>query len=581
MQSYELKEKFLTFFEKRGHKIVPSASLIPENDPTVLFTTAGMHPLVAYLLGEKHPAGTRITNSQKCIRTIDIDEVGDDWHNTYFEMLGNWSFGDYWKEDAIKWSFEFLTRELNIPLAKLAVSCFIGEEKNNIPKDVESAKIWEDLGIPKSRIAFLGRQDNWWGPAGQTGPCGPDTEMFYWVAETEAPTNFDPSDKNWVEIWNDVFMQYNKTASGKYEELKQKNVDTGMGLGRTVAILSGRKSVYETDLFEPIIKEIKSLATKEDQKSIRIIADHLRAATFILGDPKGISPSNIDQGYILRRLIRRAIRQGKTIGINEPFTSEIAQVIIKTYSKFYPELVDNKKFIVDQLILEEDKFSNTLEKSLKEWEKVSKNNITGHEAFVLFTTYGLPIEIIKDLAREKGMKVDEKDFEKEFAKHQELSRTESAGKFKGGLADHSVETTRLHTANHLTLAALRKVVGEHIYQKGSNITKDRLRFDFSHDSKLTPEQIKQVEDLVNEQIQKAVDVTWEELTLDEAKKQNAMGVFEHKYADKVKVYTIGDFSKEICGGPHVKNTSELVGRFKIKKEEASSAGVRRIKAVLE
>lgn len=580
MTGKKLRKKYLKFFESKGHTIMPSASLIPENDPTVLFTTAGMHPLVPYLLGEKHPGGTKIANVQKCIRTVDIDLVGDAWHNTYFEMLGNWSLGDYWKQEAIEWSFEFIAKELKIPLDKLAISCFEGDKQNNIPRDDESADIWKSLGVPEKRIAYLGRADNWWGPAGQTGPCGPDTEMFYWTGKGKAPEAFDPTDDNWVEIWNDVFMQYNKTEAGKYEELAQKNVDTGMGLERTTAILSGKPSVYDTDLFEPIIKKIKSLVSVENETSLRIVADHLRTATFILGDPKGVSPSNLDQGYVLRRLIRRAVRHGKIIGINKPFTFKIAEVVIKEFKSVYPELQDNKDFIIEQLVQEEEKFSRTLENGLKEFEKVSANDITGHEAFVLFTTYGLPIEVVKDLAKEKGIKVDEKTFEKELEKHQELSRTASAGKFKGGLADHSVETTRLHTANHLTLESLRRVLGDHVQQRGSNINKDRLRFDFSHDKKMTAEEIKAVEDLVNKQIKASLPVSFTEMTVEEAKKEKAIGVFDHKYADKVKVYSMGDYSKEICGGPHVKNTSEL-GKFKIQKEQASSAGVRRIKAVLE
>lgn len=580
MNGKKLRKKYLKFFESKGHTIVPSASLIPENDPSTLFISAGMHPLVPYLLGEKHPSGNKIVNVQKCIRTVDIDLVGDAWHNTYFEMLGNWSLGDYWKQEAIEWSLEFLTKELKISLDKLAISCFEGDKQNNIPRDDESADIWKSLGIPEKRIAYLGRADNWWGPAGQTGPCGPDTEMFYWTGKGKAPEAFDPTDENWVEIWNDVFMQYNKTEAGKYEELAQKNVDTGMGLERTTAILSGKPSVYDTDLFEPIAKKIKNLATEENKTSVRIIADHLRTATFILGDPKGVTPSNLDQGYVLRRMIRRAVRHGKIIGINKPFTFEIAEVVIKEFKNVYPELQDNKDFIIEQLVQEEEKFSKALAGGLREFEKVSSNNITGHEAFILFTTHGLPIEIVKDLAQEKGIKVDEKTFEKELEKHQELSRTSSAGKFKGGLADHSVETTRLHTANHLTLESLRRVLGDHIQQRGSNITKDRLRFDFSHDKKMTEEQIKAVEDLVNEQIKAGLPVSFKEMSVEDAKKQNAIGVFDHKYADKVKVYSMGKFSKEICGGPHVKNTSEL-GHFKIKKEEASSAGVRRIKAVLE
>jgi len=578
--SAELKEKYLSFFEHNGHRRIASASLIPDNDPTVLFTTAGMHPLVPFLLGEKHPGGNRLTDAQKCIRTGDIDEVGDSWHLTFFEMLGNWSLGDYFKKEAIEMSFKFLTKELNIPIEKLAVSCFIGEPENNIPKDDEAAQVWLSLGIPTERVAFLGRDDNWWGPAGQTGPCGPDTEMFYWSLNEPTPKTFDPKDKGWVEIWNDVFMQYNKTSTGSYEELKQKNVDTGMGLERTTAILNGQSSVYETDLFAPIIETISSLTKNNDQRAIRIIADHLRAATFIVGDEKGIEPSNIEHGYVLRRLIRRAIRYGKILGINSPFTFKIAEVIIERYKTDYPELKKNQDFIIEQFVREEERFTLTLEKGLKEFEKISTKNISGYDAFVLFTTYGFPLEVTKELATERGIAVDEDGFNEEFKKHQDLSRTASAGKFKGGLADHSEQTTKLHTATHLTLAALRKVLGDHVYQKGSNITAERMRLDFSHPDKMTPEQIRQVEDLVNEQIKKSVDVTCEEVDLEEAKRRNAMGVFEHKYGDKVKVYTIGDFSCEICGGPHVTNTG-IIGHYKILKEEASSAGVRRLKAIVE
>jgi len=579
----ELKEKYLRFFETKGHTIIPSASLIPENDPTVLFTTAGMHPLVPYLMGEAHPAGKRLANVQKSIRTGDIEEVGDESHLTFFEMLGNWSLGDYWKKEAISWSFEFLTKELKIPVEKLAISCFGGEPENNIPKDEESAEIWRSLGIAEERIAFLGRQDNWWGPAGQTGPCGPDTEMYYWTAKEKPPAKFDPKNEKWMEFWNDVFMQYNKTSDGKYAELEQKNVDTGMGLERTVAILNVKNNVYDTDLFEPIIKEIKKLAGQENEpseRSVRIIADHLRAAAFILGDEKGITPSNLDQGYVLRRLIRRAIRHGKMIGINKSFTFKIAEIVVKEYGDNYPELKNNQDFIIEQLVSEEEKFSQTLEKGLKMFTKMSANGISGKEAFILFSTYGFPLEMTQELAKERGVAVDINEFNQEFAKHQELSRTATEGKFKGGLADHSKDTTRLHTATHLLLAALRQVLGDHVYQKGSNITEKRLRLDFSHGEKLTEEQKKQVENLVNQKIKEGLSVSVEEMSVEKAKEQGAMGVFEHKYSSQVKVYSVGEFSKEICGGPHVKNTAEL-GHFKIKKEESSSAGVRRIKALLE
>ncbi len=610
MKAEDLRKRFIKFFEEREHVRIPSASLIPENDPTVLFTTAGMHPLVPFLLGEKHPGGKRLTSVQKCIRTGDIDEVGDNWHNTFFEMLGNWSFGDYFKEDAIKMSWEFLTDKkwLGLDKKNLAVSVFAGDV--DAPFDEEAYKIWRDLGVPEERIARLPKEDNWWGPAGTTGPCGPDTEMFFWAGEGKAPEKFDPKNKDWVEIWNDVFMQYNKTADGKYEPLAQKNIDTGMGLERTVGVLNGCKSVYETEMFAPIIEEIgrwcginyehhqeiinsksKSgplwegdegwINSREIVRAFRIIADHVRAATFILGDPVGVVPSNIGQGYILRRLIRRSVRYGKQIGIEEFFTSKVAGAVINQMKDVYPELEKNKERILLELKKEEKKFAKTLEQGMKEFAK-------GTDPFILFTSYGFPIEMTKELSAERGQKIDEEKFWKEFKKHQELSRTASAGQFKGGLADAGVETTRLHTAAHLMLAALRQVLGDHVQQKGSNITAERLRFDFSHPRKVTPEEIKKVEDLVNNEISKKTPVKMEEMTLDEAKAQAATGVFEHKYGDKVKVYIIGDprsgrgqaFSKEICGGPHVDNIGEL-GRFKIIKEEASSAGIRRIKAVLE
>ena len=575
----QLKEKYLSFFQSRGHTIIPSASLIPENDPTVLFTTAGMHPLVPYLLGEKHPGGKRLVDVQKCIRTDDIDEVGDDVHLTFFEMLGNWSLGDYWKKEAIEWSFEFLTKELGIPVDKLAISCFAGDADS--PKDDESAKIWQSLGIPKNRIYFLGKKDNWWGPDGQTGPCGPDTEMFYWTGPGKGPDLITGDNKEgWVEIWNDVFMQYNKTTDSKYVELKQKNVDTGMGLERTIAVLNGKNNVFDTELFVPIVKEIQKLAKTPNEKSIRIVADHLRSATFILGDEKGITPSNLDRGYVLRRLIRRAIRHGKMIGITSPFTFKVAKIIIEKYSADYPELKKNKDFIESQLTQEEEKFDQTLEKGLKQFEKISNKNISGQEAFILFSTYGFPLEITKELAQEKGIKVDEAGFNQEFTKHQDLSSTAMEGRFKGGLADNSELTAKMHTATHLMLAALRQVLGDHVLQKGSNITPERIRFDFSHDQKMTPEQIKQVEAIVNEQIKNNLPVICQEMDLDQAKKIGAMGVFDHKYGDKIKVYSAGEFSQEICGGPHAKNTGEL-GHFKITKEESSSAGIRRIKAILE
>jgi len=592
MDSSELRQKYLDFFKKHGHKIIPSASLIPENDPTVLFTTAGMHPLVPYLLGEKHPAGKKLVSAQKCIRTGDIDDVGDDTHLTFFEMLGNWSLGDYWKEEAIKWSFEFLTKELEIPLERLAVTCFAGDL--NAPKDDESAKIWEALGIKKERIAFLPKEDNWWGPAGKTGPCGPDTEMFYWkLNSTPAPEKFDAKDKNWVEIWNDVFMQYVKDDDGNYNSAKQKNVDTGMGLERTLAVLNGKEAIYQTDLFELIISKIKELSGKHcqtdkpcncgDKKAIRIIADHLRAVTLIMGDSMAITPSNIGQGYIVRRLIRRAVRFGKKLGITKiNWTRDVAEVVVEKYKDVYPEINKSKNFILDELAKEEEKFEKTLENGLREFEKLQ--TVSGKDAFNLYQTYGFPIEITEELAREKGIEVDLEEFKKELEKHQDLSRTASAGTFKGGLADHSEQTTKLHTAAHLMLAGLRKVLGDSIIQKGSNITAERLRFDFSHKEKMTSEQLKDVENFVNGIINKDVPVTCQEMTLKKARELNAMGIFESKYGDKVKVYTIGSgddiASREICGGPHVERTGVL-GHFRIQKEESSSSGVRRIKAILE
>ncbi len=581
MDSKELKNKYLNFFEKRGHSIINSSSLIPENDPTVLFTTAGMHPLVPYILGEKHPCGKRLVNFQKCIRTGDIDGIGDSSHLTFFEMLGNWSLGDYFKKEAIEWSFEFLTKELKIPIKKLAITCFAGDPKNNIPKDEESEKIWLSLGIKNERISFLGWEENWWGPPGMTGPCGPDTEMYYWTGKDEPPKFFNISDKRWMEIWNNVFMQYNKTSNGQYKELAQKNVDTGMGIERTIAILNGKDNVYETDLFVPIFKEIKKIASSFNQKSVRIIADHLRAATFILGDQKGITPSNIEQGYVLRRLIRRAIRHGKIIGINKAFCFKIAKTIINEFSYYYPELEENKEFIKEQLSNEEEKFSKTLEKGLREFKKMSEKNqiIDNKNVFLLFSTYGFPLEITKELAQEKGIKVDEKGFLDEFKKHQEISRTGAEKKFKGGLADNSKITSRMHTATHLMLASLRKVLGNHVFQKGANITSERIRFDFSHPEKLTEKQVKKIENMVNEQIQKNIPIDYKEVNIEEAKKIGAMGIFDHKYGKKVKIYRIGNFSVEICGGPHAKNTGEL-GIFKIIKEESSGSGVRRIKAIL-
>jgi alanyl-tRNA synthetase len=583
MKSKDLKKKYFEFFKEKKHKLISSGSLIPENDPTVLFTTAGMHPLVPYLMGEKHASGNRLVDVQKCIRTGDIDEVGDPSHLTFFEMLGNWSLGDYWKEEAISWSFEFLTSKkwLGLDKNKLYVTVFKGDK--DALKDEESAEIWQGLGIPKEKIFYLPKEDNWWGPAGSTGPCGPDTEMFVDTGSKKCGKDCKPgcSCGKYFEVWNDVFMQYNKTKDGKYVPLKQKNVDTGMGVERTAAMLQGKKNIFEIENFEPIINKIMEETKNENLKSIRIIADHLKAATFILAE--NITPSNLDQGYVLRRLIRKSIRHFRLLGIEKDnFTSEIAKIVVDVHKDEYKELKQNRNFILDELEKEEVKFKRTLETGLREFNKLIDKNvkITGKEAFVLFSSYGFPLEMTQELAEEKKLKINKEEFEKEFKKHQKLSRVGAEKRFKGGLADSSEPTKRLHTATHLLNEALRKVVSKDILQKGSNITPERLRFDFNFDRKLTEEEIQKVEDLVNKKIKEGLEVKKEEMSLDEAKKNNAQGVFEHKYGDKVSVYTTGDFSIEICGGPHVKNTKEL-GKFKITKEESSAAGIRRIKAVLE
>jgi len=604
MTSHELRQKYLDFFKAKGHAVISSSSLIPENDPSVLFTTAGMHPLVPYLLGANHPAGARLTDAQKCIRTGDIDEVGDTTHHTFFEMMGNWSLGDYFKTESIAYSWEFLTSPewLNLDKSRLAVSVFAGDE--DAPFDSESYKIWVKIfqknNLPVERIAKLPKKNNWWGPAGVTGPCGPDTEIFYWVTAAEkTPGSFNDDNDLWVEIWNNVFMQYNKDAAGRFEPLKQQNVDTGLGLERVLAVMNGLADNYQTDLFVNLIKKIEELSghkygeTAEITRVMRIIADHLKAATFIISDNKGITPSNTDQGYVVRRLIRRAIRYGKQLEIRAPlWAKEVAQVVINDYQDVYRELESNRQFALDSLDKEEEKFNSTLEKGLLEFNKLSHDGISGEEAFKLYQSYGFPLEITEELAKEKGVSVDRPGFEVELKKHQDLSRTAAAGKFKGGLADASEETTKLHTAAHLLLASLRKVLGDHVVQKGSNITPERLRLDFSHPEKMTPEQIGQVKDLVNGAIASNFSVVCDELSLAEAKQRGAMGVFDSKYGERVKVYTVSKlsengqidyqdaFSQEICGGPHVAATGGL-GHFKILKEEASSAGVRRIKAVLE
>ena len=650
----DLRRMYLKFFQSKGHAVIPSASVIPENDPTVLFTTAGMHPLVPYLLGAKHPMGTRLTDVQKCIRTGDIDEVGDASHCTFFEMLGNWSLGDYFKKEAISWSWEFLTSPewLGIDKDRLAFTVFEGNE--NAPRDKEAASYWKECGVKEDHIFYLSAKHNWWGPAGTTGPCGPDTEMF--IIKDQPPCGPDCSPAcscgRYLEIWNDVFMQYNKQADGSFPPLEQKNVDTGMGLERTIGVLLGTKTVYETDLFSGIIAKIGELCGKtygdsdEFTPSFRIIADHLRTATVIIGDDRGVTPSNVDQGYVLRRLIRRAVRHGMKLGMPEGFTAEVAKVVIDQYKDVYPELKRNEEHVIEQFKLEEQRFQKTLRQGMKEFDKLLYNierqtgavkpvldaiakgedikaacenavkvlppkpeyqqliallkdasqlpaieaeaekflknleTIDSRSAFKLYDTYGFPIEITTELANEKGLTVDEEGFAERFKQHQQTSHAGAEQKFASGMADHQDETIKLHTATHLLHAALRKVLGDEVAQKGSNITTERLRFDFSFGRKMTPEEVKQTEDLVNSYISAAAPITCEEMTVPEAKAQGAIGLFESKYGERVRVYTMGNFSKEICSGPHAQNTSELK-HLKILKEESSSAGVRRIKAVIE
>jgi len=605
MTAKELRAKFLNYFKSQGHAILPSASLIPENDPTVLFTTAGMHPLVPYLLGAKHPSGTRLTNSQKCIRTQDIEDVGDKRHITFFEMLGIWSLGDYFKKDVIPWTFEFFTKELGFDPKRLYTSVFMGND--DAPRDDESVKIWqaefERVGIKATlapaenpdinsghRIFQYPKAKNWWGPAGQTGPCGPDTEIFYDTGKAHdlkfgAHCHPNCDCGRFIEIGNDVFMEFNKNAEGKFEPLAAKNVDVGWGLERLTAMTQGKNSVFETELFAPVIAFLESASGKRygtdelASKSMEIIADHIRAATFILADPRGIVPSNVEQGYVLRRFIRRAVRHARLLGIQDAFIGQVSEKFIEIMSDVFTELSVRRTHILDELKKEEDKFGRTIAKGLKEFEKMwsSKQTVSGEDAFFLYQSYGFPLELTRELVAEKGKVVDVEVFNAEFAKHQELSRKGAEHKFAGGLADHSVEVTRLHTATHLLHKALRQVLGEHVEQRGSNITKERLRFDFSHGEKVTPEQLAQVEKIVNEQIKRDLPVSFKEMTVSEAKQEGAIGLFEEKYGEKVKVYQMGDFSKEICGGPHVEHTGELKN-FKILKEEAVSAGIRRIKA---
>ena len=601
MTADELRKKYIDFFVSKGHAQIQGKSLLPENDPTALFTMAGMHPLVPNFLGQEHPAGKRLVDFQKCIRTSDIDSVGDSSHLTFFEMLGNWSLGDYFKDEAIKMSFEFLTSAewLNIPIEKLGVTVFEGE--NTIPRDDESASIWKSLGIPENRIAFLPHEDNWWGPVGTTGPCGPDSEMFYYIGDSPCGADCKPgcSCNKWLEIWNDVFMQYNKNAAGEYEPLSRKCVDTGMGIERTVTVLNGKSSVYDTEIFADIIGAIekasgvsyKSGAAVETDKSIRIIADHVRSSTFILGDPKAVSPSNVGAGYVLRRLIRRAVRHGKKLNAEGLQLSPVAEVVINQFKGAYPELEDNRSFIIGELGKEEAKFMETLQKGEHEFEKLLPNLLkdprkimSGRLAFKLYDTYGFPIELTEELAGEAGMTVNREEFDEAFKKHQELSRSQSGQAFKGGLGDQGEEAVKYHTATHLLHKALKIVLGDHVAQKGSNITAERLRFDFTNDAPMTPEQIKKAEDIVNEQIKKDLPVSMETMGIEEAKKSGAIALFGEKYEAQVKVYTIGAsasdyFTKEVCGGPHVEKTGVL-GTFKIQKEQSSSAGVRRIRAVL-
>lgn len=631
LSASDIRRRYIDFFvNKHQHKEIPSASVVPENDPTVLFTTAGMQPLIPFLMGEKHPAGTRLVNSQKCIRTDDIEEVGDDTHCTFFEMLGNWSLGDYFKKESIEMSYELLTTPVTeggfgIPADRLRVTCFEGNA--NSPRDEEAAGYWKALGFVEENqaetaerklIYFYEAKKNWWGPAGQTGPCGPDTEIFYdrnpelGVHEHSPESNEQQRNKyalkdgsgkchpncecgRYVEIWNNVFMQYNKQADGSFVTLSQQNVDTGMGFERIVAVLQGMKTHYETELFTGVKTKLRELVageiteTAENIKSARIIADHLRAAVFILGDKMAVSPSNTDQGYILRRLIRRAIRHGRKLGVNGNFTDKIAEIYIKDYSNAYPELETNRARIIDELTKEEEKFQKTLENGLREMKKVYSEaagmdaKTLAEKAFFLYESYGFPQEMITEELEREGLKFDVKAFasafDLKFAAHQELSRAGAEQKFAGGLADHSDESRKLHTATHLLHEALKKVLGREVEQRGSNITAERLRFDFNYAQKMTPEQIKQVEDIVNEQIDRKLPISFEVMTVEEAKKQGAIGLFEEKYGDQIKVYRMGDFSLEICGGPHADNTGDLK-RFKIAKEEASSAGVRRIKAVI-
>ncbi len=580
-----LKDLYIDFFVSKGHVFIPSAPVVPENDPSVLFNTAGMQPLVPYLKGEKHPLGTRLCDYQKCIRTNDLDNIGDTYHHTFFEMLGNWSLGDYFKKEAITWSFEFLTKVLNIPVERLGVTVFAGND--DIEEDKTSYEIWKSLGINEKRIAKT-KDDNFW-IAGETGPCGPDSEMFYFRSDDEIPEVFDPEDDRWVEIWNDVFMEFYKDENGVISELPKKNVDTGMGVERTTAILEGVNDNYTSSIWKDVIEkieEISSLPYEGNEKPMRIIADHIRTSVFILADYAFIKPSNTDQGYILRRLIRRTIRYAKmlNIDIDSSFEEILANLIIDKYKKYYKELEENRNIVLEELKKEKIKFNKTLSKGLKEFDKMvsslQDNKLNKDLAFKLYDTYGFPIELTLELAKEQNIDVDVEGFYEKFKAHQELSRKSANGKFKGGLSNNSEIETKYHTATHLLNAALKLVVNKDVHQKGSNITEERMRFDFSCDHKLSEEEIKKAEDIVNAWINEGLDVVCTSMNKEDAIKSGAECMFIERYPDVVTVYTIGDVSKELCGGPHVKNTKEL-GHFKIIKEEASSSGVRRIKAILE
>jgi alanyl-tRNA synthetase len=599
MKATELREKFLKFFEKKGHKIIPSASLVPSEKvelagtQRVLFTTAGMHPLIPHLLGEPHPHGKRLTNVQKSLRTDDIDEVGDSWHNTFFEMLGNWSLGDYWKKEAIEWSYEFLTAELKVPHEKIWVTVFAGDSDS--PKDTESIEAWKSLKIPEGKIVELGKEDNWWGPVGATGPCGPDTEMFVDATGKPHGANCAPGDNcgRFSEVWNNVFMEYERKgksqkSKGKnseggseggfeYAKLKQRNVDTGMGVERTTAILQGKDNIFDTELFSPVMKKIEEESVNWNIKSARILADHVRAATFLIAD--GVTPSNVDRGYILRRLVRRSIRHGRLLGINERLTHDVAKEFIHIMGDIYPELKEGSDKIYEELDTEEVKFQKVLTEGMKEFEKLSEK-ITGKDAFFLYETYGFPPELTFELVSEKGLKIDRTQFNEEFKRHQDVSRAGAKQKFAGGLADHSDKTIRGHTATHLLHQALRDTLGDQVHQTGSNITPDRIRFDFSYGEKLSPEQLKKVEDIVNKKIKEDLKVKKSLVTQEEAGKMGAIGLFQEKYGEKVCIYQVGDYSTEYCGGPHVDKTS-TIGKFKITKEESVGSSSRRIKAVLE